>query len=235
MPRTMESRARLALFTVPLAVGIVAFWPSFFSQLAGIDAGHLIHGITATLWLIMPVFQAWLIRTGRLRRHRQCGWVTVGVLAPLLVVSGLYMVQRMVLRFQATHAPRLLKFTLLDLGALSLFVVFLALAVVRIRRKDLDGHVRYLGATVLLAFEPVLERVFVYFVPGISGFEEAAYDSLITLEIILAALLYFEWRRGRMRAPFAATLGFFVAMHVLMTPVTGTAAFAAFANWFAAL
>jgi len=222
-------------FTIALAVGLVAFWPSFFSQLSGTDAAHLVHGITATLWLIMPVLQIWLFRTGRLRQHRQVGWATVGVIAPLLVVSGLHMVQLMVIRYQATHALRLLKFTLLDLGALTLFVVFLSLAVLRIRRRDVEGHVRYLAATVLLAFEPVLERVFVYFVPGIPGFEVAAYDSLITLEIVLVALLCFEWRRGRGTLPFGLTLAFFIAMHVLMTPVASTAGFAAFANWFAAL
>jgi len=222
-------------FTIPLVVGLVAFWPSFFSQLAGIDTAHLVHGITATLWLVMPVAQFWLARTGQLRRHRQMGYVTVGVLAPLLVISGLHMVQLMVIRYHATHALRLLKFTLLDLGALSLFVVFLVLAVMRARRKDVGGHVRYLGATVLLALEPVLERVFVYFVPGIPGFEVAAYDSLITLEIVLLALLCFEWRRGHTKVPFALTLAFFVAMHALMTPVATLPGFVEFANWFAAL
>lgn len=229
-------KSRLSLwFAIPLVVGLVAFWPSFFSKLPVTDTAHLVHGITATLWLVMPVVQYWLFRTGRLRRHRQWGYVTVGVLAPLLVISGLHMVQLMVLRYQATHALRLLKFTLLDLSALSLFVIFLVVAVLRARRRDIDGHVRYLGATVLLALEPVLERVFVYFVPGIPGFEVAAYDSLITLEIVLVALVCFEWRRGRTTIPFAVTLAFFVTMHVLMTPIATTPGFAAFANWFAAL
>jgi len=80
-----------------------------------------------------------------------------------------------------------------------------------------------------------LKRVFVFFVPGVPGFAEAAYYSLMTLEVILVTLLFFEWLRGRVRLPFAIALGFFVAMHILMTPVATTPGFAAFADWFAAI
>jgi uncharacterized membrane protein YozB (DUF420 family) len=77
----------------------------------------------------------------------------------MLVVSGLHMVQLMVVRYQQTGAIRLLKFTFLDISAMTLFVVFLCLAVWRIRRNDMDGHARYMAGTVLFALEPALERI----------------------------------------------------------------------------
>jgi hypothetical protein len=92
-----------------------------------------------------------------------------------------------------------------------------------------------MAGTVLLGLEPILERVFVYFVPGVPGFAEAAYYSLMTLEAALVVMLYLEWRRGRIRLPLTIALGFFVTMHVLMRPVATTRAFAAFADWFAAI
>jgi hypothetical protein len=220
-------------FSIAFLVAVGGFWPSFFSKLASTDRAHLIHGVTATLWMTVPILQSWLISRKKFKLHRRLGWATLLILAPILVVSGLHMVQLMVLRYEQTHAIRLLKFTFLDICAMTLFVTFLVLAVLRIRQGDSDGHARYMAGTVLFALEPALERVFVFYVPGVSGFASALYFALITMEVILAGLLFFEWRRRQVRLPFAMALGFFAAMHVLLTPVASSAAFAGFAKWFA--
>ena len=143
------------------------------------------------------------------------------------------MVQLMVLRYEQTHAIRLLKFTFFDICAMTLFVTFLVLAVARIRQNDSDAHARYMAGTVLFALEPALERVFVFYVPGVSGFVSALYFALVTMELILAVLLFFEWRRRKIRLPFVLALGFFLAMHVFLTPVANSVAFVGFAKWFA--
>ena len=220
-------------FAIAFLVAIGGFWPSFFSKLSSTDSAHLIHGVTATLWMTIPILQSWLITQKKFRLHRRLGWVTLAVLAPLLVISGLHMVQLMILRYERTHAIRLLKFTFLDLCAMTLFVTFLVLAIVRIRHRDRDGHARYMAGTVLFALEPALERIFVFYVPGVSGFASALYYALITMEIILAVLLFFEWRRHRIRLPFAMALGFFLAMHIFLTPIANSPRFAQFAEWFA--
>jgi uncharacterized membrane protein YozB (DUF420 family) len=220
-------------FSIAFVVAVAGFWPSFFSKLSSTDAAHLIHGVSATLWMAVPILQSWLISRKRFKLHRRLGWAVLVLLAPVLVVSGLHMVQLMVFRYEQTHAIRLLKFTFLDLCAMTLFVVFLVLAILRIRRHDRDGHARYMAGTVLFALEPALERVFVFYVPGVSGFASALYFALISMELILAALLVMEWRRRQIRLPFALALGFFVAMHVFLTPVANSMAFAGFANWFA--
>lgn len=220
-------------FAIAFLVAVGGFWPSFFSKLSSTDKAHLIHGVTATLWMTVPILQSWLISRKRFKLHRRLGWVTLAVLAPALVVSGLHMVQLMVLRYEQTHAIRLLKFTFLDICAMSLFVTFLVLGVLRIRHGDRDGHMRYMAGTVLFALEPALERVFVFYVPGVSGFASALYFALVTMEAILAMLLFFEWRRHTVRVPFAIALLFFAAMHVFLTPVANSPQFAEFAKWFA--
>jgi hypothetical protein len=220
-------------FAIAFLVAVGGFWPSFFSKLYSADKAHLIHGVSATLWMTIPIVQSWLISRKRFKLHRQLGWLALAVVAPILVVSGLHMVQLMVFRYEQTHAIRLLKFTFLDLCAMTLFVTFLVLAIFRIRRGDRDGHARYMAGTVLFALEPALERVFVFYVPGVSGFASALYFALLTMEVILAVLLFFEWRRHRVRLPFAMALGFFVAMHVFLTPIANSPRFAEFAEWFA--
>ena len=220
-------------FAIAFLIAVGGFWPSFFSKLGSTDKAHLIHGVTATLWMTTPILQSWLITRRKFKLHRQIGWIALMVLAPLLVVSGLHMVQLMIFRYEQTHAIRLLKFTFLDICAIVLFVVFLVLAVLHVRRGDTDAHTRYMAGTVLFALEPALERVFVFYVPGVSGFASALYFALISMEVILVILLFFEWRRNKVRAPFVIALGFFIAMHVLLTPIANSAAFANFAQWFA--
>lgn len=220
-------------FSIAFLIAVGGFWPSFFSKLTTTDSAHLIHGVTATLWMTTPILQSWLISHKKFKLHRQVGWIALLILAPALVISGLHMVQLMVFRYEQTHAIRLLKFTFLDICAIVLFVLFLVLAVLRIRRGDTDGHTRYMAGTVLFALEPALERVFVFYVPGVSGFASALYFALITMEIILATLLLFEWRQDKVRLPFVMALGFFVAMHIFLTPVANLPAFAEFAKWFA--
>ena len=121
-------------FAIALCVAVGGFWPSFFSKLASTDRAHLIHGVSATLWMTVPIVQSWLIGRRRFKLHRQLGWITLAVLAPILVISGLHMVQLMVLRYEQTHAIRLLKFTFLDLCAMTLFVTSLVLAIIRQNR-----------------------------------------------------------------------------------------------------
>ena len=222
-------------FAVAFIVAVIAFWPSFFSKLDTTDAAHTLHGVTATLWMTIPIVQAWLISQRKYDLHRKIGYATASLIAPVLVVSGLHMVQLMIVRYQQIHALRLLKFTFLDLSAMTLFVLFLVLAIVHARRKDIDGHARYMAGTVLFALEPALERIFVFYVPGVDGFATAVYLAVASMEAILVVLIFLEWRRGRVRLPFPMALGFFALMHVCMTPVASSPRFAAFADWFAAI
>jgi hypothetical protein len=48
-------------FSIAFLVAVGGFWPSFFSKLASTDRAHLIHGVTATLWMTVPILQSWLI------------------------------------------------------------------------------------------------------------------------------------------------------------------------------
>jgi uncharacterized membrane protein YozB (DUF420 family) len=178
----MSGRVRLHqqpyfYFAIALLIAVAGFWPSFFSRLQSTDLAHLIHGVSATAWMTIPILQAWLISRGKIRRHRQVGRIAL-LLALVVVASGLHMVQLMILRYQETSALRLLKFAFLDITAMALFVVFLSLALWSVRLKDVDAHARYMAGTVLFALEPAVERVFVFFVPGVTGFEPALYLAL---------------------------------------------------------
>lgn len=218
-------------FALAFAVSVGAFWPSFFSKIPSTDVAHLLHGFSATAWMAIPIVQAWLAAHGKYRQHRNLGHVWL-LLAPVVVVSGLHMVQLMIIRYEETKALRLLKFAFLDITAMSLFVVFLGLALWSIRHRNVSNHARYMACTALFALEPALERVFVFYVPGVGGFEEALYLALISMEGIVACLIIADWKRYRqIFLPYVITLSFFFSMHALVTPVAQSSWFQAFAVW----
>lgn len=222
-------------FALACVIVIAAFWPPFFSTLGTIDRAHLLHGLTATAWMGIPVAQALLISRGYARAHRWLGRATLAF-AMLFVASGLHMVQLMVIPYPVDHLAVRLKFVFLDLVALALFVGFLVTAVIEVRRGNVRAHARYMASTVLFALEPALERVFIFYVPGVDGFEPALYLALTSMEIIVAILLFVDWRRtGRLARPFVITLAFFIAIHVLATPVASIPAFERFSVWYAHL
>jgi uncharacterized membrane protein len=220
-------------FALALTVSIVAFWPQLYSQLTTIDAPHLIHGLTATAWMAVPVIQSWLAARGQIRAHRTLGRIWL-LFAPIVVFGGLHMIQLMIRGYEENPDPLLMKFAFLDLAGSALFVVLLALAVRSIRRRDVEAHVRFMTCTILVGMEPAIERVFVFYLPRIPGFNDEFYPSLIVMEAIVLTLLIVDWRRARpLSGAYVTTLAFFTSVHLLATPLADSVTFQRVAIWFA--
>jgi uncharacterized membrane protein len=234
-PRVGLAQQPQFYFALALAVSVIAFWPQLFSQLATIDAAHLLHGLTATAWMAIPVIQAWLATNRHFAAHRYLGRVWL-LVAPVVLISGLHMIQLMILEYIHTHEAYLLKFAFLDFAGIVFFVAFLVLAVKSIRKGQVGTHARYMACTMLIALEPAIERVFRFYVPGFDGFEEVLYPALITMEVTVVGLLIADWRRGKPISPaYVAALALFVTVHTFATPVADSSAFQHFATWFALL
>ena len=200
-----------------------------------IPVAHLVHGSSATAWLVIPVVQAWLISHGKVKLHRTLGRFSL-LLAPVVVLSGLHVVQIMVLRNLDEFRLYRIKFVFLDLTVLLLFSTFLALAIWSARKHDIGSHKRFMAGTALLALEPALERLLKTLFPTmIATFDDALYAALVSMELIIAGLIVVEWRSGRVRAIFPFLLAYFVAIHILATPVASNSSFQRFAMWFAKL
>lgn len=222
-------------FALAFAVAAAGFWPSFFAVLPSIDAPRLIHGASATAWMVLPIAQAWLIRSRRRRLHRAVGYFSLA-LAALVVISGLQVVQHMVLRNIDDFQIRRIKFVLLDLTGLALFCVFLAAAIWSARKRDVGLHVRLLACTALIPLEAALERLLHNLLPSIvPDLHTGLYAALFSMEAICVALIFAEWRLDRIRWPFAALLTYYVALHVVASPVAASPAFQEFSWWFAGL
>ena len=218
-----------------VAFGLVSagFWPTLFAVLATTDAGHLIHGLSATAWMSLPISQAWLIKTRKRKLHRIIGW-TSPALASVVVLSGLYILQVMVRRPEDYLLN--LKFLFMDLTGLLLFCVFLGWAIWAVRRRDLGLHLRLIGCTALIPLEAAMERLLIITVPSLTpNFDTALYGSLIFMELVLVVLIVGELALRRLRWPFPFMATYYATMFVFATPVANSPSFQSFARSFAQL
>jgi len=202
-------------FTAIFAITFVSFWPSFFSAIVNVDTAIVIHGISAIAWMLLTVVQAFLIKSRRRTLHRRVGYASLA-LATILVLSGLQVVQNMILRDGGAvdEFPLLgIKFFYIDMTALVLFCVFLGLAIKAARRRDIALHLRLITCTAIIPLEAALERTYLYGTPGlVPNFEVALVASNVTLIVLTAGLVAGEWWYGRSRWPFAVLLAYFLVM-----------------------
>ena len=238
--RTKQNSDRLfadprAFFITAFGLAVAGFWPSFFAILPSTSPVLLVHGFSATLWMLLPLFQAWAVRSGLRQVHRKVGYASLA-LAFVLVVSGLHVVQLMVLRNPEAVSVTSVKFVWLDLTGLALFTFFLVAAIRAARAKDFHLHVRLLACTSIIPLEAALERLLLMLFPRmIADFDASLNCTLILLETVCAALVVLDWRRANRSWPFAVLLGYYLLMHLTLEPVASDPAFQSFSVWFARL
>jgi len=225
-------------FAAIFMLTFLSFWPSFFSAIVNIEAHIIIHGISAISWMLLAVVQAWLINSRWRKYHRTIGYSSL-VLAAILVLSGLQVLQTMLLKDNGVDGgiPLLaIKFLYIDITALFLFCVFLWLAIKAARKRDISLHLRLMACTAIIPLEAALERTYIYGAPSlVPNFDVALYASVITLIVIMAVLVGMERWYKRSRWPFVALLAYFVLMLLTTDIIAQTEWFNAFATFYANL
>lgn len=220
-------------FAAALLLAVAGFWPSFFAKLAATPLPHHLHGWSATAWMSLPLIQYVLLRKNHRELHRRLGYASVA-LALLVAGSGVYVVRMMAHRNLTDFNLASLKFVWLDLTGIALFGILVAAAVAAARRRDRRLHVTALVASAFIPLEAALERLFVNHLPWLTpDFDAALYAALVCLEVACAAIIVLERRSGRVRWPMPTLLGYYLVMHVTMTPVARSEGFQQFSNWFA--
>jgi len=230
-------------FGVFLVLAIVAFWPNYLSQpLARLDPLLHGHGIAMFLWVVMLIAQARLIRTQRRPRHRSLGTLSY-VLAPAVVVFTIMFVHQTLSRSLAgaeTIPPRSLLNLALMLNATVLFGVLYGLAMYF--RRDSQRHARYMVCTLFPLFTPVTDRLIAFhfrplrnLMPQIDGGPVVPFAGFFLADVILVALVVWDWRRNHRLDVFPVALGLLFVYHVSVMTLHLVPAWHAFAVWFLSL
>ena len=220
-------------------LALIAFWPNYYGRLFGPMTIHFhTHGIAMTMWLLMLISQAMLIRNGQTKIHRMMGKVSYG-LVPFIVVTTI-----MLLHFQIGRDPFLADghfyFISLVINALVVFVVFYGLSI-RYKHKP-TIHARYMVCTIFPLFTPVTDRLIAFhikpliaIVPVVAGGPMLPLIGFAMADLILIALSVWDWKVHGRKNVFPVALAILLVYHISVMTFYRFSFWQAFGKWFMTL
>jgi hypothetical protein len=190
-----RTRTRTTFFFIAhlalLAVVLVGFSPTFylrsFFKVPAIPPALYVHGAVLTLWFLLTVLQGWLIRTQRLRLHRQIGYVAAGY-AAIVVIMGLVANAQLASEITSAAEPENIIYWG-NLFTLVTFATFVSLAVV-FRRKP-DAHKRLTLLASISIVGPALAR-FPMWPVFAGGVESARNYGIGGLLLLFASMIVYD-------------------------------------------
>lgn len=215
------SRAPLAIALL-LALTGLAFWRAYWGVLGTAPAAFHLHGLTATIWLLLLAGQSWTIHARRLASHRALGRASLWFFPVFVAGMGAVLHSMSAATpadpFYAMHGSGL---GLVDLVAAVMVVGLYATAVAH--RRDPHLHARAMMATALFLLSPVFGRLAGNHLPPLaitdpSDFWKFTYAVQLgnVVAVAITLLLYrMAPRRGRIFLVAAAAL----LLQTLLFPV----------------
>jgi hypothetical protein len=207
---------------VCIAVILAGFWASYFSVWGDVPWQFHVHGIAASIWVLMVLAQSWTPRHDQLPLHRAVGKASL-LLFPFLIGGLAAVIDLTSKGYVAANDPVRVLFGgqfLIGLALAAAAYVTLYYRALKYRRK-VWMHSGYMLATPLILFESPLSRIFGTWVPGLIVRGPQDFH-LIMVTIILAmavelAVIAAIWLRYREKAtPFLVAGVFIVAQMLTM-------------------
>lgn len=230
--RTLYPRA-VFWFLLLLGTALVGFWGTYFTRLAETNGIRHAHAATAFAWVLLLVTQAWLMRQRNFALHRALGRTSL-LLAPLFVVTGLFLVQDMLAHPSPFAQAFGVRLAFIDLTSLAWFAIAYGLALHH--RRETPLHARYMASTALLVLPPALVRALGMNIPAITSFEMAFHLGYFVTEFLLLALIAHDWRsEGRIRAPYLWLMVLTVLQQIAFVMLPDVPAWTRVCGWIAGL
>lgn len=201
----------VAMFLVNFAGFVPTFFLRPFFDVPQIPLYLYVHGVLGTAWFALVVTQAVLIANREFTRHRQLGWIGVG-LGVVLIGLGVYTSTHMVPRNAAAHPLsaadiELYGFvTAADLAGFVIFPTLVALAIYFRRRVDI--HMRLMLIATLEITGPAVARIASW---------SATYSTIIgivMLGLIASFVVHDLWTRRRIHLATILGLAFFIGVQL---------------------
>jgi hypothetical protein len=255
-PSPSAAVARRTRFYLWMAVAMAAtaflgFAPTYWAPLAqGVPEriGVLaVHGTLYFGWTLFVIYQAWLVGSGNVARHRDVGMIGVS-LATAMVIFGVLAAINSSTRAIALNAGEAGEsFMIVPLSAVLSFGVLVIAAILNIRRPE--AHKRLmLSATAVILEAPIARPFIVYLVMGghpppfhgtvgLAGFNGPPPPVMGVLPPALIALLFIvvgmarDWRvLGKVHPAYLWAGGFALSVVLLRGPLSETPLWHGFAR-----
>jgi hypothetical protein len=193
---------------------IAGFWIPYLSEIPAFNPAITlpvhIHAVLLFAWIALLVFQPLAIRFRALGAHRFLGKASYVVMA-LIVPFTLAMIWKEYHEklSDGNSIASALQAEFISAAQLAVTVAMYVLAIVRIQKRDVPGHMRYMICIALFLLPAGLARTLGY----CFGVRQVTAQtvSLAAIETCLAALLAFDIRRQLDARPYVVA---FIAYNV---------------------
>lgn len=216
-------RAWLGILVL-LLLSMPAFWRAYWGTLATVPWQYHVHGIGATLWLLLLIAQSWSIHHARRAVHKTAGLASL-VLIPWFAAGGLLVIGTMangVSPFYEIYGDRL---AAVDVISTAMFLWFTHEALRNRRNAGLHGG--YMISTAFFLVAPTLTRLMPAFVPGLTirSLEDAhrfGYGLHVSHVIAFVFITWLYVACPRARRPFVLTATALAMQSIVFETVSKT-------------
>lgn len=191
-----------------------------------------------TAWCLLLISSAYLIRTNRRAAHRKLGTLSY-VLAPLVVAATINLIHYRMKGGGTLPDIGLYQMALMVNGAAA-FAALYALAIAT--RRNTALHARYMVCTVFPLFTPATDRwIYAHWpsltalVPSIGGVPLVQIYGFALADVLLVALIVWDWRAKRLVSAFPVALGVIALYHASVLTLYRFDFWRTFADWFRGL
>ncbi|MDY2588182.1 hypothetical protein [Winogradskyella aquimaris] len=199
--------------TLGLVIVLLGFSMTYFTRLKAFSLPYHLHGISATLWMVLLIFQPYLFQKGKFKAHRYLGWSSL-LLIPTIIICGIIMMRLMILG-QANYPPNLVyKLAFIDACTLFGFAVLYVLAIYF--RKKLKLHSKFMVATIFGPLIPALTRMFLFTFEVTSDFVQSLTYSYVAIELVILIMIWRERNEKETYLTYVPFLIFIIVQHSLM-------------------
>jgi hypothetical protein len=236
MPYRHAYRWLLLLFPI---VGL-AFWPGYFGRLASAEWELHLHGITASLWIVLTALQSWSIHHRSIPLHRLAGRASL-LLFPLFWISGLFIVRFQAVGFAtsagAFHTAFGAPLSGLDIVTSGCVAALYLIALAR--RRTVAVHAAAMLAIPLFLAPPIIVRLLqiipIFAVHSAAQTWRFAMDLHLCNLLSAIAALWLYRKRPSTAWPFLIVVGAMVAESLFMATVAVSPQWAAMVRLIAAI
>lgn len=196
-----------------LVVVLIGFSKSYFNNLSEFFFSYHLHGISATLWMLLLIIQPYLFQKGKIKTHRLLGRSSL-VLVPLIIIGGVIMMKLMI-QGQANYPPNIV-YTLAFIDVCTLFGFAVLYILALYFRKNLKLHSRFMVSTIFGPLVPALTRLYLIVLAVASNFTDALTYSYLAVELVLLIIILKERNVKEIKMTYVPFFIFIVVQHILI-------------------
>lgn len=246
-PRAVTARRTLFYFWMAVAMAATAFLgfaPTFWIPMAqGIPERIAVIAIHAALffgWSLFLIYQAWLVASGKVTRHRDVGLIGVSLATAMTIFGALAAINAAKRAIALNYSEGGEAFMIVPMAALLSFAVLVIAAISNIRRSE--WHKRLMLSATAVILDAAIARPFIAYIVmgghiprfegtvGLAGFPGppppvagVLLPALIGLLFIVSGMIY-DWRTlGKVHPAYWWAGGFALAVQLLKIPFSATA------------